>query len=105
MLRRFWPALFSKLIIKNYAPRVRNVRQEDIASQLEESPDVSIDTNEYSLSSEIKEIIVASNGLIALQGGKAGQMFMLIPSVANSTVTWRYVGGTHEYMPMKCRNT
>ena len=79
--------------------------QEDVASQLEENLEVSIDINAYSLSSEIKEMIVASDGLIAVQGGKAGQMFMLIPSVADSTVTWRCVGGAHEYMPIKCRNT
>lgn len=79
--------------------------QEDITSQLEESAEVSIDINAYSLSTEIKEIIVASDGLVAVQGGKAGQMFILIPSVANSTVTWHCVGGTHEYMPIKCRNT
>jgi hypothetical protein len=63
----------------------------------------AIDTAEFNLSPHIKEIIVNPNGTIGVQGGKSGQMFMLIPTKVDGTLSWRCIGGTYDTMPPTCR--
>jgi len=78
--------------------------QAEIEGRLSEPTAViAIDTAEFNLSPYIKEIIVSPNGAIAVQGGKSGQMFMLIPTKVDGTLSWRCIGGTYDTMPPTCR--
>jgi len=78
--------------------------QAEIEARLSEPTAVAaIDTAEFNLSPYIKEIIVNPNGTIAVQGGKSGQMFMLIPTKVDGTLSWRCIGGTYDTMPPTCR--
>jgi hypothetical protein len=107
-------AVFATAMYCDYSDRVITTEmlesvepmQAEIEARLSEpTAVVAIDTAEFNLSPYIKEIIVSPNGAIGVQGGKSGQMFMLIPTKVDGTLSWRCIGGTYDTMPPTCRTT
>ena len=49
------------------------------------------------------EFFISPNGVITVQGGDAGQMLVLIPTLEEGEVTWRCIGGPYKMMGRECQ--
>ena len=74
-----------------------------IEKSLLESPEMvsSINIKEYSRKFDFFELL--SDGSIVVKHGNAGQVFILIPKVHGSIVTWQCIGGSNDLIPMMCK--
>lgn len=46
---------------------------------------------------------ITPDGMIIMQGGREGQLVVLIPSLAEGKVTWRCLGGSRHDVMSSCR--
>jgi len=77
----------------------------EINDLLIKNEEIKIDLNKYKLSPKLKTISINSTGVITVQGGDAGQIFILTPSKKSNSVNWHCQGGSYNAMPSQCKNT
>ena len=77
----------------------------EINDLLIKNEEINIDLSKYELSPKLKTITIQKTGVITVQGGDAGQIFILTPSKKLDSIDWHCQGGNYDAMPSMCRNT